>query len=108
LIDKMSVESISEAEAGHLFEELFLHYKKDHIDEKEILDFLKSRNLIITDRKQLVLLMVKAEKAIEWMTVGVGRGWIPVVFANTPEDLEDFLKNHKTIKKNRKKRKEIK
>lgn len=95
----MSVDSISEAEAGHLFEELFLHFKKEHIDEKEILDFLKSRNLIIKDRKQLVLLMVKAEKAIDWMTVGVGRGWIPVVFANTPEDLEEFLKKHKKVRK---------
>jgi len=94
----MSVESISEAEAGHLFEELFLHYRKDHIDEKEILDFLKSRNLIIKDRKQLTLLMFKAERAMGWITVGVGRGWLPVIFANTPEDLEDFLKAHKMKK----------
>lgn len=99
----MSVDSISEAEAGHLFEELFLHYRKDYIEEKEIIDFLKSHNLIIKDRKQLVLLMVKAEKAIEWMTVGVGCGWIPVVFANTPEDLEEFLRKHKTKRKKKEK-----
>lgn len=96
----MSVESYTEA--GRLFEELFLHYKKDYIEEKEILDFLKSRGLVVKDREQLVLLMVKAEKAIKWITVGVGSGWNPVIFANTPEDLEDFLKEH-GMKKGKKK-----
>jgi len=98
----MSVESISEVEAGHLFEELFLHYKKDYIEEKEILDFLKSRDLIVKDREQLTLLMFKAERAMGWITVGVGPGWLPVIFAKTPEDLEDFLKEH-GIKKGKKK-----
>ena len=98
----MSVESYTEAEAGRLFEELFLHYKKDYIEEKEILDFLKSRGLVVKDREQLVLLMVKAEREIGWITVGVGSGWNPVIFANTPEDLEDFLKEH-GMKKGKKK-----
>jgi len=98
----MSVETISEAEAGRLFEELFLHYKKDYINEKEILDFLRSRNLMVKDREQLELLMFKAERAMGWVTVGVGRDWHPVIFFNTPEDFEDFMKEHR-MKKGKKK-----
>jgi len=98
----MSVESISEAEAGRLFEELFLHYRKDHIEEKEMYDFFKSRGLVVKDREQLELLMYKAERALGWITAGVGRGWKSVVFANTPQDLERFLekkRRNKRVKK---------
>ena len=38
--------------------------------------------------------MFRAEGAMGWTTVGVGSGWIPVMFANTPEDLEDLLKEN--------------
>lgn len=87
----MSVESYSEEEAGHIFEELFLHYKKDYIEEQEMMDFFKSNGLDIKNRKQLEFLMYKAERALGWITAGVGRGWTSVVFANTPQDLESFL-----------------
>ncbi|MGQ9515193.1 MAG: hypothetical protein ACUVTL_09150 [Thermoproteota archaeon] len=97
----MSVESYSDEEFGHLFEELFLHHKKEYIDEQEMLDFLKSRGLEIKDRERLVRLMFNAERAMEWITVGVGSGWKPVVFANTPEDFEEFLKEY-GIKKGKK------
>jgi len=95
----MSVESYSEAEAGRLFEELFLHYKKRRILEKEMLDFFKSRGLEINDRKQLTMLMFKAEKALGWITVGVAPGWVSAVFANSQEDLEKFLDRKKKKKK---------
>jgi hypothetical protein len=103
----MSVESYSEGEAGHLFEELFLHYKKDYIEEQEILDFLKSRGMKVKDREQLTRLMFRAERAMGWITVGVttvgaGSDWIPVIFAKRTEDLEDFLKEH-GMKKRKKK-----
>jgi hypothetical protein len=95
----MSVESYSEAEAGHLFEELFLHYKKRRILEKEMMDFFKLRGLEIKDRKQLEFLIYKAEKALGWMTAGVGPDWVSAVFANSPEDLEKFLDGKKKKKK---------
>lgn len=98
----MSVESYSDAEAGRLFEELFLHYKKDYIEEQEMLDFFKSRGLEIKDREQLELLMYKAERAMGWITAGVGCGWKSIVFANTPQDLEQFLTKHRRMKREKK------
>lgn len=84
----MSVELYSDAEAGRLFEELFHYYKKDRIDEGDMLDFFKSKGVEIKGREQLVRLMVKAERAMGWITAKVGEGWIPLIFANTPKDLE--------------------
>lgn len=94
----MSVESFSETEAGHLFEELFLHYRKRRILEKEMLKFFKSHGLKINDRKQLAMLMFKAEKALGWITVGVAPGWVSAVYANSQEDLDKFLDNKKKKK----------
>lgn len=95
----MSVESYSDAEAGHLFEELFLHFKKDYIEEQEMLDFLKSKGLEIKDRQQLEILMYKAERAMGWITAGVGCDWKSAVFAKSPEDLERFLTKHRKMKR---------
>jgi len=95
----MSIKSYSEAEAGHLFEELFMHYKKRRILEKEMLDFFKSHGLEIKDQKQLEFLMYKAEKALGWMTAGVGPNWVSAVYTNSQEDLEKFLESKKTKKR---------
>jgi hypothetical protein len=91
----MSMDSYSEAEASRLFEELFLHYKKRRILEKEMMDFFRSRGLEIKDRKQLTMLMFKAERALSWITVGVAPGWVSAVYANSEEDLEKFLDSKK-------------
>ena len=98
----MSVESFTDEQAGELFEELFLHYKKEHIDEKEMYDFFMSRGLVVKDRKQLEFLMYKAERAMGWITAGVGRGWKSVVFANTPQDLDNFLMKKSRMKRGKK------
>jgi len=51
----------------------------------------------IKGREQLVRLMVKAERAMGWITAKVGEGWIPLIFANTSQDLENFLKEYRKV-----------
>ncbi len=86
--------SLSNDEVKKLFEELFLHYKKDVISEQEMLTFFKEQGIRIATRKELVLLTGRIEHIVEWMEPGVGRGWAPTIFAKTHEDLEEFLKEH--------------
>jgi len=85
---------LSDEEAAHLFEKLFLHYRKKAISEEEMLDFFRQCGLRIGDRKELLLLMFKAEKGAKWMVAGIGAGWKPMMFARSPQDLEEFLEKH--------------
>jgi len=38
--------------------------------------------------------MFKAEKGAKWMVAGIGAGWKPMMFARSPQDLEEFLEKH--------------
>jgi len=89
------VKSLSDQEVKKLFEDLFLHYRKDYIKEEEMLSFLKERGIDIEDRKELVFLMYHAEKVLRWVVAGNDSDWKPVIFARLPEDLEEFLEEHK-------------
>lgn len=86
--------SLSEEEAGRLFEKLFLHYRIDVISEREMLEFFEKLGIKIKDRKELLLLIYKAERNLKWTQAGVGLGWTPTVCAKSYQDLEEFLEKH--------------
>lgn len=95
LSEGRSTKSLSDQEVKQLFEDLFLHYRKDFIKEEEMLSFFGKRGINIEDSKELVFLMYHAERVLKWVVASKDSNWKPAIFARFPEDLEEFLEEHK-------------
>ncbi len=94
LVKARDIKGPSDKDVRQLFEDLFLHYRKDYINEEEMLKFLKDRGIMIRDTRELAFLMYHAERVMKWVVAGKDGNWKPALFAKSPQDLEEFLEKY--------------